>query len=1147
MASRTLGWDGGHGAGTDPVSRDRDSRVRYSAADVARAVGLAHQPTPEQSAVIEAPLRPLLVVAGAGSGKTETMAARVVWLVANGFVQPEAVLGLTFTRKAASELGERIGARLAALRRAGLWDPPEGEGAELFGGTPTISTYHAYAGQLVRDHGMLLGREPDARLLTEAAVWQLAHEAVAGWGGDMTCVDNAESTVTASVVDLAAEMAEHLCDSRDVVNHLASTIARLEQIPRGEGGKRTHPARDTLITLRTRLAVAPIVQRFEELKAEREVLDFSDQMALAARLASDHPDVGAMERERFKVVLLDEFQDTSHAQLTLLTALFVAAGEPVPVTAVGDPNQSIYGWRGASATTLESFVSAFADPRPAAQLTLSTSWRNDRSILAAANHVAAPLRSESHVVQVPELVPRDEAASGSVSVARYESSDEEASAVAAWLASQRAQAASVTAAVLCRKRSQFLPIVRALEAAGIPHEVVGLGGLLLTPEVGDILAVLHVVHDPSRGDQLMRLLTGPRLRLGAADLDGLAARARLLSDRGGESTGVVRDISPDVANAMSVVEALEDLPDPDWVGPRGEWISDVALGRLRGLARVIRSLRGLVGVPLPELIAEVERALGLDIELLSRPQYTPAASRAHLDALADVASQYASGADRPTLGGFLAWANAAIDLERGLDKGFVEGNPDAVQVMTIHAAKGLEWDVVAVPGLVEGTFPSHTGRVSSNTGTWCMGEVKDTAWLGGLTKRGLPFPLRGDRAGLPAFRLDAATDWVSLAKEMEAFSREVGRHQLAEERRLAYVAFTRARHAILATASVWSTGSRPRVTSRFLEELVDTGSAVGCAVHGESGSSAPAGRVGQSSMPQPLNHGALVHIGPWRDMPPTVPPPTRPSGLADDGVLWPLPHPVLHGARVADAALAVRSASSRSDRAWLSASDGDTREELITVLLAEWAERRREVTAQVELPAHLSASQLVALSTDSDRFALDLRRPVPSRPDAAARRGTDFHAWVEQHYASAAMIDPDELPGFADVDAVPELDLSGLRERFLGTEWADRTPVELETAVETVIAGVAIRGRIDAVFRDRDGWIIIDWKTGVPRVDVVNGSLAVQLATYRIAWARLRGVPIERVRAGFCFVSTGETIWPDLPTEAELVHLLQGKTADQRG
>jgi len=152
----------------------------HSAVGLAEALGLP-PPTDEQRAVIEAdPLRPVLVVAGAGSGKTETMASRVVWLVANGHVEPDQVLGLTFTRKAATELAERIGRRLRRLTNAGIWTPKplDEDGAEPLGGIPVVSTYHSYAGRLVREHALRLGYEPESRLLSEAAAWQYAYEVV---------------------------------------------------------------------------------------------------------------------------------------------------------------------------------------------------------------------------------------------------------------------------------------------------------------------------------------------------------------------------------------------------------------------------------------------------------------------------------------------------------------------------------------------------------------------------------------------------------------------------------------------------------------------------------------------------------------------------------------------------------------------------------------------------------------------------------------------------------------------------------------------------------------------------------------------------------------------------------------------------------
>ena len=322
----------------------------------------------------------------------------------------------------------------------------------------------------------------------------------------MDGVEKAESTVTTAVVDLAGEMAEHLVGVDAVARHLDAVVAALEVVPSGVTKRRSLPRRgaDAITVLRERRAVLPLVERYHELKRRRDAMDFADQVALAARIATTVPQVGVAERARFRAVLLDEFQDTSEAQLQLLRSLFVAPGSPVPVTAVGDPHQSIYGWRGASSTTLHRFRQDFVDPDPPLVLPLSTSWRNDRAVLDVANLVAGPL-TRSTRVPVASLAARAEAGRGHVATARLATIEEEAAHVAAWVEHRRSRPGRRTAAVLCRKRSQFDPVVEALEARGIPYEVVGLGGLLHTPEVADLVALLWVVQDPTRGDRLMRL------------------------------------------------------------------------------------------------------------------------------------------------------------------------------------------------------------------------------------------------------------------------------------------------------------------------------------------------------------------------------------------------------------------------------------------------------------------------------------------------------------------------------------------------------------------------------------------------------------------------------------------------------------------
>jgi len=1113
--------------------------ARLSASRIAELLGL-DTPTPEQVAVIEAPLEPLLVVAGAGSGKTETMTARVVYLTANGLVERDRVLGLTFTRKAAGELSDRVRRRLRALDRV-LGVSDTSPGAALV--APTVSTYNAYAAGIVGEHGLRLGVEPSARLLGEAARWQLAYDVVTTWPDDLGGNLSA-STYTKAVLSLAGALAEHLRTPDDVRGFVARWVERLDALPPGSGRRVGGPkaAADARDAVEVRARMMDLVEEFTVRKRQRDLIDFADQVALAARLAAQVPEVGAAERARFRVVLLDEYQDTSVAQLTLLRHLFGdLSGDGVghPVTAVGDPHQSIYGWRGASAGGLERFGEQFpvADGgpapagsppggagRPAPVLHLSTSWRNDEAILGAANVVSEPLRTAgSDRLRLPLLVAAPHAGAGEVAVAVTETVEEEARAVAAFIAARRTELADrrrasgargkpVSAAVLCRKRDQFPLVHSALLDAGLPVEVIGLGGLLTVPEVVDLVAALEAAHDPSRGDSLMRLLTGPRARLGLADLHALADWSRELA--GGHSAATARavqgrepapsDPPREPVDERSIVDALDELPRPTWVSRHGRSLSPLGRARLVDLAEVLRGIRSHTYLPVADLVAETERLLRLDIEVAARPGPTPSAARAHLDAIRQVAADFDADGSA-TLGGFLAWLNAAVSEERGLEAPVTEMDPDAVQLLTVHAAKGLEWDVVAVPGLVERTFP---------VGAQSSGWVTDRA--------ALPTPLRGDRQALPDLDLDGVGDLTDVVRRLEDYKDAQAENHHAEERRLAYVAITRARSHLLLAGSRWGKGVAPTALSPFLTEIAGDG---------------------------PPGSSALAYLC-WADDPAAGATPARPQGAEPVPERWPREQAL--GARqdaVERAALAVRdllgsevpSADVAGPSAGVSVgasagSDGSRVASLRTgagadltsvadLLLDERREQRAERSAPV-LPSHLSASALVRLADDRGEFARQLRRPVPMAPSTVARRGTAFHAWVESYFGAAALVDVDALPGADDDSVIDDADLAALRATFLGSVWADRTPVAVEVDVQTTVGGVVLRSRIDAVFAEPDGGVVVvDWKTGRPPTDPDAMRIReLQLAVYRLAWSRWKDVPLDRVDAAFYYVATGQTV-----------------------
>src|SRR5690606_10813495 len=422
----------------------------------------------------------------------------------------------------------------------------------------------------------------------------------------------------------------------------------------------------------------------------------------------------------------------------LLRALFGAQPgrtdqpPPMPVTAVGDPVQAIYGWRGASAANLPRFTSDFprSDGRPAAKYGLLTSFRNPPQVLALANSVSAPLRAGAGA---GELRPLPTAPRADVRCALLPDVGSERR----WLADELAErwhagvatGAPPTAAVLVRRRADMAPIAAELRARGVPVEVVGLGGLMAEPEVADLVATLRVLADPLAGSAAARLLTGARWRIGAADLAALWRRARELAT---PQDGSPLDVAvAEQAQMTGLVDAI-DGPGP------ADGYSEEGYRRIRALSRELAALRSRLDQTLPELVADIERTMLLDVEAVARPG---SVGRVHLDAFAYVVTEFAESSSSPTLLAFVDYLNAAEHAEDGLEPGEVVVATDRVQILTVHAAKGLEWQLVAVPHLVEGVFPARR---------------RGGCWLTSVTE--LPAALRGDRIDLPELRLHGGED-----------------------------------------------------------------------------------------------------------------------------------------------------------------------------------------------------------------------------------------------------------------------------------------------------------------------------------------------------------------------------------------------------
>lgn len=725
-----------------------------------------YPPSAEQLPVVTATAdHPTLVVAGAGSGKTETMANRMLWLVANDLVTPERVLGLTFTRKAAGELSHRFSERLLTLEKAGLG----GLGEERM--PPTVSTYNSFANEVFREFAYLIGRSPDAEVLTETAARVLARNVVVASTDGRLAAFGRVDTVVAALVQLAAEMGDNLLATSELREHPGELIPVLEQILLRKASRKTSTDAVTglLENVQKFESLLDLVDAFEDRKRERNVVTFSDQVRLAIEVIDRVPSVAQEMRRRFGVVLLDEYQDTSVMQVRLLSKLFSGTG----VMAVGDPNQSIYGWRGAAAGTLERFPADFAGSERD-RFELSTSWRNDQEILNAANRLAG---GGSGVL---ELTARPDAGGGSVERRFYDRLVDEADGLADWLVQHVKNAEEPpTAAMLMRSRTWMRAYTRALDERGVDYMIIGGGGLLQEPAIIDLVATLRVLGRPEAGQSLLRILASARWRIGAADMRALVRFSRALAANDGEGVPDESATHTTAEQIASIIDALDALENADRLGIQVSDFSAEGLRRMRSLAAELRSLRALRHRPAVELIRTVIRVTGLDVELAANEHADARVLDSFLDEVALMQrAETVFGLDE-----LLTWIDIAEQEDR-MELPAPEAIPGRLQIMTVHGAKGLEWDVVAIPALSVGSFPSASRQQT-----------------GGLTPSTVPHRFRGDRDALPKFEVTGDMTPDELHEVLGEYKKANEERRLAEERRIAYVGVTRARRAL------WMSGS----------------------------------------------------------------------------------------------------------------------------------------------------------------------------------------------------------------------------------------------------------------------------------------------------------------------------------------------------
>ncbi len=1001
--------------------------ARYSAQEVF-SIYSSNQLTAEQIAIVETAAldAPSLVIAGAGSGKTELMMVRAMFLVANGYARPDQILGLTFTKKAANELRGRINLGLIRLRESSLWPAELGDDFA----PAKISTYNSFGNEIFRSHALQIGFESDSTLLTEALAIALVKEMIESSSNELLAIyeDNLDN-LAKKVLQATSQLTDHQADSKEVSQYFLDFSNHLRTLPKNDSGKSGlfSYTEDFLEKASEAQLIFQLAGEFQEFKQDRNLFDYADQVALSLRVEQFDS-----ELIPFQFVMLDEYQDTSEVQVKLLSKLF----RQKSVMAVGDPNQSIYAWRGASIRNLRNFFEDFGQGQ---SFTLSASWRSGQAILAAANNTAKTIDNGN---LTPLTLSAGKVIDSKVFARSFTDHTAESAGVVEWIAQRLTS--EKTAAILFRTKDSMRTYADQLQKLGLSFEITGLSGLLDQPEVIDLMAILRMLGKPESSVDFLRIITGPKFRLAASDIAELSQTRRQLS----------RFWKLPSNRPLTLLEVVDKLQLPSVKDQIS--LSQLSIDRVIEFADLLRSLRAQSSLSLTELAWRVVEDFEIDIELYAHSNVEEPLSS--LRGFISRISEFESSSERPNLLSLISWLDYAVKSENfelpktGAKKG-------VVQLMTIHAAKGLEWDYVAVPQLSEGIFP--TGA-----------RAEQRSWLAGGI---LPGEFRLDRQAIPVLSWRGSQSQYEFNQRVESFKELHKKHTRMQERRLAYVAFTRAARELHVSASHFYDRFANAVEhSEFFTELLE----------------------------------GLAEVIELVERPMAKPQ----SSLQRRS--WP-EDPLL---------------STRAD--WERAADqvaSSEPQELPSEILLLLKERQKGVSKLPKLPLRLSASAIVKLLTDPDEFARSLARPMPSVYSKAAQLGTEFHANLEQAFLSGSELD---FSNWSEEEK--KLGVSFENSRFAALE-----PYLVEQSIEFALGGTIVVCKLDAVYLIDGEYQVVDWKSGkIPSGQDLSDK-AIQLSLYRLALSKKLGVPLERIRASFFYATSGEELQPALMGEADLVKKLE--------
>lgn len=692
-------------------------------------------PTKEQESILALGLDTIRISAGAGTGKTTTVAMVIANLVENHNLDPEQILGITFTNKAASELADRV--------RDYLGDKVD-PGREV-----EVHTYHGFARQILNEFGLLAGLDQKPDVITPTFSRQLLSETF--FNTDYDTIDITWAGHLDRVRRLGDRLGDHLLEPSDLLNS-------------------THPSAEPWPE---RLEMLTTLQGYQADKRALSVVDYADLITLSTKVVKSNEAVASTIRERYRAVVLDEYQDTNPAQRILLSSIF---GDGFPVIAVGDTDQTIYEWRGASAENFEQFHLHFSrsDEMAPHFTELTDNYRSGQRILDIANQIRKEANPDASDLKSPS--------NNGGTIETHWAGD--AMGEAEWIARRFEEIHEDDTpwsdmAVLFRKNKDFPMVVEALARHDIPFEVANLGGLLSVPEIAELRAWMTLLARPGDPGSAVHILTGSRYRLGLADLAPVSRWIRSQDD-------AYRDKLP----PMTLIEGIEHLDEVEGLRPDAH---NAYSHFLTTYLELLTETQGASLVEVARLILDRTRAWA-DIESL--PPVARLTARLNLYRLLDLAEDWIPLRGKSSLTVFLDYLEAMEDEPaEELDAARLSGE-NAVTLVTVHRAKGLEWGVVALPAVTHRNFPGDSPMHP---------DPDKQASI-------LPVEFRVDSlySDLPAGE-DERTEYFRASN-------------LDQEWRVAYVAATRAKAHLMVSGAYWyghpETNQNPKKPSRLFE-LVD--------------------------------------------------------------------------------------------------------------------------------------------------------------------------------------------------------------------------------------------------------------------------------------------------------------------------------------